>query len=186
MTREQQKAVAAKMRSEGKTLDEIGKAVGVHRNTVGMWFNPSRYQNYRQYQREWKRKEYHAKPEVAQRQREQFLSLNATLEGRCKIALRNALNRSRQDGGLPCTATVQELAETFTGYCDCCGKHESEFKKRLAMDHDHETGEFRGWLCQPCNTALGKLGDNPQELWRAFAYLAPSHAEIALQAFVQQ
>ena len=38
-------------------------------------------------------------------------------------------------------------------------------------DHDHSTGEFRGWLCRNCNTALGGLGDNREGLLRALAYL---------------
>ena len=33
-------------------------------------------------------------------------------------------------------------------------------KRRLAEDHDHKTGKFRGWLCGSCNTAIGKLGDS--------------------------
>jgi hypothetical protein len=32
------------------------------------------------------------------------------------------------------------------GRCEACGE-----KKVLCLDHDHETGEFRGWLCHRCN-----------------------------------
>jgi hypothetical protein len=35
--------------------------------------------------------------------------------------------------------------------CAICGKHQSNFKKRLAVDHNHETGEIRGLLCTGCN-----------------------------------
>jgi hypothetical protein len=38
-------------------------------------------------------------------------------------------------------------------------------------DHDHSTGEFKGWLCRNCNTALGGLGDDAAGLLRALAYL---------------
>ena len=37
--------------------------------------------------------------------------------------------------------------------CHACGR---EF--RLAADHNHETGMFRGWLCLGCNTAEGNVG----------------------------
>lgn len=43
--------------------------------------------------------------------------------------------------------------------------------KGLALDHDHETGTFRGWLCTPCNTAIGALGDTVEALERATDYL---------------
>ena len=39
------------------------------------------------------------------------------------------------------------------------------------MDHDHESGDFRGWLCTSCNTGLGKLGDSIAGLESALAYL---------------
>ena len=41
----------------------------------------------------------------------------------------------------------------------------------LHLDHDHETGAFRGWICSTCNTGLGKLGDNLQGLLRAMDYI---------------
>ncbi|MFC9606544.1 endonuclease VII domain-containing protein [Streptomyces niveus] len=39
------------------------------------------------------------------------------------------------------------------------------------VDHCHETGRVRGVLCFNCNSAIGKLGDDPDTLRRATAYL---------------
>ena len=52
--------------------------------------------------------------------------------------------------------------------CECCGKTD---RKALSLDHCHETGTFRGWLCSACNLGLGKLGDSLEALERAIAYL---------------
>ena len=41
----------------------------------------------------------------------------------------------------------------------------------LVLDHNHITGEFRGWICNDCNSAIGKLGDSHEVLARAIAYL---------------
>jgi hypothetical protein len=43
--------------------------------------------------------------------------------------------------------------------------------KRLAVDHDHVTDDIRGLLCVNCNTALGKMGDNPTALRYAADYI---------------
>ena len=37
------------------------------------------------------------------------------------------------------------------------------------LDHDHDSGEFRGWLCNPCNSALGWFHIN--KVRRAVKYL---------------
>jgi len=44
-------------------------------------------------------------------------------------------------------------------------------RRRLAVDHCHETGRVRGLLCFSCNTALGTLGDSTDSLERVLKYL---------------
>lgn len=56
--------------------------------------------------------------------------------------------------------------------CDCCGQPPTNGKGKVVhLDHDHETGAFRGWLCHGCNTGIGLLGDNVEGLERAIRYL---------------
>lgn len=52
--------------------------------------------------------------------------------------------------------------------CGCCGKK----LQRPHVDHDHDTGEVRGLLCQKCNTGIGKLGDDLSGVLNAAQYLA--------------
>lgn len=48
-----------------------------------------------------------------------------------------------------------ELYDQQQGCCAICGKHQSELKKVLFVDHDHKTKAIRGLLCYKCNTGLG-------------------------------
>lgn len=70
-----------------------------------------------------------------------------------------------------------EMLDAQGGVCAVCGKPEtakSNFKKRtkvLAVDHDHETGEIRGLLCNKCNTAIGLLNDDISLFDKATRYL---------------
>jgi len=41
------------------------------------------------------------------------------------------------------------------GCCAICGKEEKSLKKKMALDHNHETGKWRGLLCNGCNLKLG-------------------------------
>lgn len=53
--------------------------------------------------------------------------------------------------------------------CQICETPENG--QRLAIDHDHVSGTFRGFLCSQCNWGLGALGDNVEGLRKALAYL---------------
>ncbi len=41
----------------------------------------------------------------------------------------------------------------------------------MAMDHDHDSGRFRGFLCNACNFVLGAAKNNPGILKKAARYL---------------
>lgn len=64
-----------------------------------------------------------------------------------------------------------ELLEKQEENCAMCGRHQSEFKTRLAVDHNHHTGEIRGLLCNYCNhRVVGKHRD-PDLVLRLYNYL---------------
>lgn len=92
-----------------------------------------------------------------------------------KARFRKALWASRKnakaEGHQPCFASEAELGASFTGKCFVCGAPEAEQKRRLHLDHCHTTGRFRGWLCSPCNTGIGLLGDSIEGVTRALEYL---------------
>jgi len=74
-------------------------------------------------------------------------------------------------------------------YCQCCGITVEELKKRgnnrnygsIQVDHDHDTHEFRGWICYSCNQGIGKLGDKLKGVVQAALYLAQGDLNIINQ-----
>jgi len=46
----------------------------------------------------------------------------------------------------------------------------------LVIDHDHETGKARGFLCRKCNYGLGAFDDDLSMFRRAAQYLDRHHA----------
>jgi hypothetical protein len=50
--------------------------------------------------------------------------------------------------------------------CEICGK-----ERVIVFDHNHKTGEFRGWICDRCNTVLGKVDDSVELLNLLIQYL---------------
>jgi hypothetical protein len=71
----------------------------------------------------------------------------------------------------------EQLLAAQDGKCAICGmtsgwRHrQSGERKKLAVDHCHETGRVRGLLCDRCNTAIGKLNHDPALLQKAIEYL---------------
>lgn len=57
------------------------------------------------------------------------------------------------------------------GGCKICGDAPNGRSERLCIDHDHATMQFRGLLCNRCNTAIGLLRENPDLFQRAHDYL---------------
>ena len=55
--------------------------------------------------------------------------------------------------------------------CPVCLKHHSEFPTRLAVDHDHKSGEVRGLLCNYCNHRVVGRHRDPSLLRRVADYL---------------
>lgn len=64
-----------------------------------------------------------------------------------------------------------EMLEVQDSCCAICGKTVVEEGRRLAVDHNHETGENRGLLCGRCNPGLGYFMHDPELLCSAIAYL---------------
>jgi hypothetical protein len=50
----------------------------------------------------------------------------------------------------------------------------------LHVDHNHQTGQIRGLLCQQCNHGLGRFHDNPALLLSAIQYLARAEERSAM------
>ena len=46
-----------------------------------------------------------------------------------------------------------------------------DLKRGLCFDHNHETGEFRGWICTRCNTAIGLVDEKKETLLSIIKYL---------------
>jgi hypothetical protein len=57
------------------------------------------------------------------------------------------------------------------GRCAICGRHQTEFVKGLAVDHDHSSGAVRSLLCPNCNHGLGCFKEDGVLLKKAIAYL---------------
>lgn len=56
--------------------------------------------------------------------------------------------------------------------CPICGKTTIPgVTSKLALDHNHHTGNVREWICDSCNTGLGRFKDNRQLLEKAIEYL---------------
>lgn len=161
---------ATRLYSNGLSYRQIGKALGVSHSTVLRALNPIRRATYNARQKTRSHKErnnpiYRAKERESNKQRQQFKRATS-FEYRCQAALRNSRAYAKRRGYAPCLATIEELVSAHTGRCHLCGVPESECPKRLAVDHDHQTGMFRGWLCLNCNTTVGRVEPNLAEIQR--------------------
>jgi hypothetical protein len=64
-----------------------------------------------------------------------------------------------------------ELTDGLVACEICITPFGYERATRPCWDHDHTTGQFRGWLCHRCNVSLGLMADDPVRLRAAADYL---------------
>jgi len=80
----------------------------------------------------------------------------------------------RRDFGITMHDYQQLLLEQ-NGVCAICERPETSLRwgnlQPLAVDHCHTSGKVRALLCHKCNVGIGSLGDDPERLRRAAAYL---------------
>lgn len=55
--------------------------------------------------------------------------------------------------------------------CPICKKTTIVGITKIVLDHNHHTGEVRGWLCESCNTGIGRFDDNPELVEHASKWL---------------
>lgn len=78
---------------------------------------------------------------------------------------------------------LEQLLDKQNGCCAICKKHwrdcvppknttyDKIFLHHLCIDHDHETQNVRGLLCNACNTAIGFLEEDEERFANAVHYL---------------
>lgn len=73
------------------------------------------------------------------------------------------------------TEQYDQIFEQQEGKCPVCLRHQDVFSKRLAVDHDHVTGEVRGLLCDFCNSRFIGRHRSGEYFHRAADYLLKNH-----------
>jgi len=74
------------------------------------------------------------------------------------------------------SAEKRRLAETKPEYevfqCPICQKTTiPSLTSKVVLDHDHANGRVRGWICDSCNTGIGRFKDDISLLERAIIFL---------------
>lgn len=87
--------------------------------------------------------------------------------------------------------TIGELMQALEdqeGGCAICSDELPDLlvynnrRRGYAIDHNHETGKFRGILCLPCNSMLGMAKDDARLLEKAVSYLRDRGSYYQLRA----
>lgn len=83
------------------------------------------------------------------------------------VKLNKSRSRSKIRGHKACIVDLDVLKSRYTDTCECCGKDD----RVMVIDHCHETGKFRGFLCSQCNTMIGQAGESIEVLKSTIKYL---------------
>lgn len=87
-----------------------------------------------------------------------------------KVKAKSLRNRLSLRYGL----TPEEKKKMFddqNGCCAICGRHQTEIKETIGVDHNHQTNQVRGLLCNRCNLFVDYVEKYPNLIEPCFEYL---------------
>lgn len=145
----QLKTQAEELRRQGLSFRKIAKTLGKSPSTIRRWLNPDAAIRQQEYFSTWWQVNKVKEREKARDRRKHDLPY------RVRRALRDSKSPLKRLGCKPCCTPHDKIVDAFDGCCDMCGVSEDKLNRLLALDHDHSTGVFRGWLCDQCNMSLG-------------------------------
>ena len=79
--------------------------------------------------------------------------------------------------GKPVSSEDRKIAESIKPqdgelfYCPICQKTTIAGISKHVLDHNHSTGKVRGFICESCNTGLGRFDDDVEKLEHAIKWL---------------
>ena len=137
-------------------------------------------------------KRYHADPEYREKKKQgmreyQKANRSKLREYRNQAGVKEKQRLHAMNGNLKANYGItlevyEQIYEAQGGGCAICGVSMTLLAagpaERLCVDHCHSTGQIRGLLCKPCNTALGALSDDTLRLQKAIRYLNGSNADL--------
>lgn len=95
-----------------------------------------------------------------------------------RIVRRPSCNDCRKiiDGKKVGSKDSKEWAKTKPNFeiweCPICKKKTIPgVTSKVVLDHNHNTGKPRAWICDSCNTGLGRFKDNTEIMLNAIKYL---------------
>lgn len=128
-----------------------------------------------------KRRYYERNKAQVNARADKWRRLNPERRREITLAWRRRNPESCKDAQIRCAygiglAEYRQMISDQDGKCLICEK-----RKKLTIDHCHETGVVRGLLCFGCNSAIGKLGDTAATVARAVAYLTAAEQRRAVE-----
>ena len=106
-------------------------------------------------------KTYRDKNRAAVRERDRRLKQQPKQKAAAKLRKLSPEYRARS-AATSCGHRVEVPSYPTPAVCECCGQLPTS-RRGLALDHCHETGRFRGYVCPSCNNGLG-LADSIERL----------------------
>ena len=107
-------------------------------------------------------------------------------EAKCKVCTKQYAHEYRLKSVFGIDSNEYHRILEIQNYaCAIC--RNQPLKRRLAVDHDHQTGQIRGLLCTHCNhKLLGAAHDSIPLLERAISYLEAPPAQTGVPVLIHE